>query len=292
MSAATATLGSGSASARARLRSRCSAVAEQHPHDVVRLCEGLGIARALGESERARRVRKCVDRRAAVAGGETAIGVHARVLAAEVDRGLEVELGKIPLAAPVVHASELVLHAREPVAVGESGSGLVRRQRRAVLAAQRVDITGQLVQQRGPGVVVRERRGVVLERLGIGVEQACPLTGGHVGLGGVDRSAGVPVVIRDQRRVSRATLENLGGAAMQQPAPGEASPLEREPAELLVAEVVAVGALDDQPARAELLEPGHRLVLASAARLAKDVEVERAPDHGGCGEQLTRTLRD
>ncbi len=130
-------------------------------------------------------------------------------------------------------------------------------------------------------MVERERRSVVLERLGIGVEQPRPLTGNNVGLGGGGRVAGVAIVISDQRRVARAPLEALGGASMQEPAPGQARLLEREPAELLVAEVVPVGTLHDQAARTEFLEPGQGLVLAPAARLAEHVEVELAADHGG-----------
>ena len=90
-------------------------------------------------------------------------------------------------------------------------------------------------------MVERERRGVVLERLGIGVERARPLAG---------RRCTPPRPLASARHPGKwpaisagspdAALERLGGAAVQQPAAGEARLLEHEPAQLLVAEVVAV----------------------------------------------------
>ncbi len=81
----------------------------------MRLSERLGVIRVLRKSERAGRVRKCVGSSTTVAGREAAIGVDARLLAAEVDRGLEVKLGELPLAAPVIDAPELVLEACDPI---------------------------------------------------------------------------------------------------------------------------------------------------------------------------------
>ena len=56
---------------------------------------------------------------------------------------------------------------------------------------------------------------------------------------------------------------------MEQPASREARLLAHELAQLLVREVVAVGLLDDQPARAQLLEAGDDLLVAAAARVAQ-----------------------
>ena len=95
---------------------------------------------------------------------------------------------------------------------------------------------------------------------------------------------------RGRRPGRRRGEQRLGDAVVQEPAPGERRLVVHELAHLAVGEVVGGlvrrGPLLHEPARHQLVETGHRLVVAAAAGRPDDVEGERPPDHRRRREHL------
>ena len=164
--------------------------------------------------------------------------------------------------------------------------GRVGRERERVGAAQRLEISDRLVQRRRIGVPERDRGLEVADRLGGRREQARALAGGGVRERRLAIVAGQLEVSRDDRRVGVTDPERLADAPVQQAPAREADAVLGDRPQPLVAEVVGVVALDDQPARRELLERFRDLVLRAAAREAQRVGVEGAPDQRGRAEHL------
>ena len=144
--------------------------------------------------------------------------------------------------------------ARQSVRVGERGRRLVGRQRRPVLAAQGVHVAERLVQAPGLGVPERERGAVVIERLGGGRQLAGAVARLQVGVGRRRRLAASSRWRAISAGSPRPQRQHLGHPAVQQPPARQSRPLLDQSAQALVGEVVLGIALDDQPARLELLQ--------------------------------------
>ncbi len=140
-----------------------------------------------------------------------------------------------------------------------------------------------------------EGRAVVSKRVDVRVEGSRPLAGGNEVLGGLALSSGQPEVVGDERglRAGRPPLtcdQRLGGAAVQEPRRARLVSSVNELAKAVVAEVVAVGCLGEETASRKLLERSDDLLLAAAAHVAREVEIERATENGcGC-QNLPRRL--
>ena len=111
-------------------------------------------------------------------GDQAAVGLDAGGLAAKAQRLGEMPLGELGIAAPVVHAAQLVLDRGQPRRIGERRRRLVRRNGRAVLAAQRVQVADRLVQVAALLVAEGDRRPVGVERLAGRMQRPCPVARG------------------------------------------------------------------------------------------------------------------
>ncbi len=83
----------------------------------------------------------------------------------------------------------------------EGGGGLVTGERRTVVARERLQVADPRVQHDLVGVAERERRAVVIERLGIRVEVARPISGNAIKVSRLDLVAGQREVVRDRGRL-------------------------------------------------------------------------------------------
>ena len=99
-------------------------------------------------------------------------------------------------------------------------------------------------------------------------------------------------VAGDDRRIGVAHREPLADPPVHEASPREADAVLGNRPQPLVAEVVGVVALDDQPARGELIEGLRNLLLRAAAREAQRVSVEGAPDQCGRTQHLAGGAAD
>ena len=115
---------------------------------------------------------------------------------------------------------------------------------------------------------------------------------GGVLLGGLPVVPGALEMVGDDRRIRVQRLERFGDAAVQQPPPRQADAGLRDRSQTLVAEVVSVVVLGDQPARRQLLERACDLFLGPPADDAQRLGIEAAADQRRCAEDLGRGLAD
>ena len=86
------------------------------------------------------------------------------------ERGEEVRLRALPLAAAMVHIAQLVLDRRERRRLAVGGGALVARQGAAVVTEQGAQVADALMQFAGVGVTQGERSLEMLERVGMRVQ--------------------------------------------------------------------------------------------------------------------------
>ena len=229
---------------------------------------------------------------AAPPGDPAAVRLDDGLVGAEAERLDVVALGQLPVAAALVDDAELVLDAARARRLALRRGRVVGGERGAVGALQRSHVADRLVQRLGIGVAERERGLVVRDRLGARREHPGAIAGGGVLLGRLPVVPGALEMVRDDRRIRAQRLERLGDAAVQQPSPGQADAVLGDRPQPLVAEVVGVVALGDQPACRQLLERARDLVVGAAADDAQRLGVEPAADERRRAEHLRRRLAD
>ena len=132
----------------------------------------------------------------------------------------------------------------------------------------------------------------MIQRLGGGRQVAGAVTRGQVGLGRRRRLSSQLEVACDQRRIAAADRQHLCHPPVQQPPAGQPRPLLDHHPQAFVGEVVLGVALDDQPARLELLQAADHLVVGAAAGRPHRLDVERTADHRRGGQHLGGRLGD
>ena len=146
-------------------------------------------------------------------GGEAGSLDQRSVVAEGGERLAVVLLGRRPLAAPLVDATELALEAGDVLGVGVRGGALVAGDGVGEPAVERLEIADRLVEL-GDRRVPEGQRGVVVRAgVGVGVHRPGVVAGAPEVLGGQVVAARQPLVVRHRGRDRRPPTTRARDAA-------------------------------------------------------------------------------